>query len=178
MLIHPIDGINWKSLTTLVVIVGVTGFFFRNAPASKTVLMAAALVVVVICFMFAQMALVKASITDDSLVIGGGLYRVRVPLRDVHPSDAALSRSGGVPRLSWRTNGIGIPGLSLGWFRTSDGDKVFGAVTDPQRALRLPTSLGYDIVLSPRDPQRFLADLSRQRAAAERQPATAPPRAT
>lgn len=168
MLVHPIDGINWKSLATLMVIIGVVGFFFRGAPASKAVLMAAALVFVVISFVFVQMALVKARITDNSLVIGGGLYQVRLPLRDVFPSEAAFAQNGGVPKLSWRTNGIGMPGLSLGWFRTSDGEKVFGAVTDPKRALRLPTSLGYDIIVSPRDPQQFLADLSRQRGGAGR----------
>lgn len=166
VLVHPIDGINWKSLATLVVIVGVVGFFFRGAAVSKATLVAVALVVAVLGLIFVQMAIVRAEITDDSLVVGGGLYKIKVPLRDVSPSDAELAQGGGVPNLSWRTNGIGMPGLSLGWFRTSDGDKVFGAVTDRERAVLLPTSLGYDIVLSPRDPQQFLFDLSQQRQAA------------
>lgn len=162
MLVHPIDGINIRSVATVVTTIGVIAFLFRGAAATSATVLAATLVMAVSAFICVHMFTIKASITDDSLVIGGGLYTVRVHLHQVLPNKAVLAQNGGVPGLSWRTNGIGIPGLSLGWFRTRGGERVFGAVTDFRRAVLLPTSLGYNIIVSPRNPEQFLADLRRQ----------------
>ena len=61
--------------------------------------------------------------------------------------------------------------------RPRDGEKVLVFVTDKSRAVYVPTRLGYAVVVSPGDPQRFLAALRRAATEAEAgPPAGAPPR--
>jgi hypothetical protein len=58
-----------------------------------------------------------------------------------------------------RTNGIGMPGCLAGWCRFKGGSKGLAFVTDQTRVVAVPTSLGYTLVLSPQDPEAFLAAL-------------------
>ena len=58
-----------------------------------------------------------------------------------------------------RTNGIGMPGNSTGWFKLKGGEKALVFVTDSTRALAIPTNLGYSVLLSPEDPENLLAAL-------------------
>lgn len=46
-----------------------------------------------------------------------------------------------------RTNGIGLPGLLVGWFR-GDGEKYKLYVTDKENVLYIPTKKGYTILIS------------------------------
>ncbi|MDF0535568.1 PH domain-containing protein [Shewanella sp. A32] len=63
------------------------------------------------------------------------------------------------PALSWRTNGVGLPGYSLGWFRLDSGSKAFAAVTDSHNVIMVPTDLGYTLLLSTVDPSSLLRAL-------------------
>jgi len=58
----------------------------------------------------------------------------------------------------WRTNGIALPGLALGWF-TSKQSTIFAAITDWQRVVLIPTTDGYTILASPDDPDGLVAAL-------------------
>jgi hypothetical protein len=60
-----------------------------------------------------------------------------------------------------RTNGIGMPGCLVGWCRFKGGSKGLAFVTDQTRVVAVPTSLGYTLLLSPQDPEAFLAALQR-----------------
>lgn len=64
----------------------------------------------------------------------------------------------------WRTNGLGVPGLQLGWFRLRNGTKGLLFVTDYRRVVRVPTHAGYDILLSAQQPEEMAARI-RARAA-------------
>lgn len=62
-------------------------------------------------------------------------------------------------RVSWRTNGIGMPGYASGWFRLKGGASALLFVTDRARTVAIPTSLGYTLLLSPADPDALIQSL-------------------
>jgi hypothetical protein len=96
----------------------------------------------------------------DGLRLRGDLYGRLIPraelrvseARRVTPSDTGL-------RASTRTLGTGLPGYRAGWFRLENGEKALLYVTDEARTVYVPTSAGYSVLLSPADPEAFLAAL-------------------
>jgi hypothetical protein len=58
-----------------------------------------------------------------------------------------------------KTNGYALPGFRSGWFRARDFSRLFVAVAGGSRLLRIPTRLGYALLLQPADPQALLARL-------------------
>jgi hypothetical protein len=58
-----------------------------------------------------------------------------------------------------RTMGTGLPGYQSGWFRLANGEKALLYLTDRRRAVYVPTSAGYSLLLSPDDPDAFLEAL-------------------
>lgn len=96
----------------------------------------------------------------EGLRVRGDLYGRVIPreqlriaeARRVTPSDTAL-------RPSARTLGTGLPGYRAGWFRLENGEKALLYLTDDTRAVHVPTSAGYSVLLSPEDPEGFLAAL-------------------
>ena len=57
--------------------------------------------------------------------------------------------------------GTGLPGYSAGWFRLKNGEKSLVSLTDRHRAVYVPTSRGYALLVSPAEPDSFLAALRR-----------------
>jgi hypothetical protein len=55
-----------------------------------------------------------------------------------------------------RTIGTGIPGYRAGWFRLRNGEKALLYLTDPTKAVYVPTRAGYAVVVSPVDPDSFI----------------------
>jgi hypothetical protein len=49
-----------------------------------------------------------------------------------------------------------MPGYQAGWFRLRNGESALLYLTDRTRAVYVPTELGYSLLLSPSDPERFL----------------------
>jgi hypothetical protein len=60
-----------------------------------------------------------------------------------------------------RTMGTGLPGYQAGWFRLANGEKALVYLTDPARAVYVPTHEDHAVLVSPGDPDRFLAALQR-----------------
>jgi hypothetical protein len=58
-----------------------------------------------------------------------------------------------------RTLGTGLPGYRAGWFRLRNGESALLYLTDPSRAVYVPTTAGYSVLLSPAEPDAFLAAL-------------------
>jgi hypothetical protein len=52
-----------------------------------------------------------------------------------------------------------MPGYSSGWFLLKDHSKGLLFLTDPSRTVYLPTTDGYSLLISPADPEGFLAAL-------------------
>jgi hypothetical protein len=61
------------------------------------------------------------------------------------------------PRL--RTLGTGLPGYQAGWFRLRNGEKALLYLTDRGRAVYVPTTAGYSVLVSPENPDEFVAAL-------------------
>jgi len=64
-------------------------------------------------------------------------------------------------RPRWRRLGTGLPGYQAGWFRLRNGEKALLYLTDRTRAVYIPTTAGYSLLLSPADPDGFLSRLRR-----------------
>ena len=71
-----------------------------------------------------------------------------------------MNEAGG-PRLGIRTNGIALPGFQGGWFRLKGGGKVLTAITDRTKVVMIPTTLGYDVMVSAKAPDALVAALKR-----------------
>jgi hypothetical protein len=100
-------------------------------------------------------------IRPDGLEIKGTLYGRTIPASSLIPEQAKvvdLSRDRDY-RLSWRTNGAGLPGYAAGWFRTKGKQKVLAFVTDQRRTVYVPTRDGYAVLLSVAEPGEFISQL-------------------
>ncbi len=103
----------------------------------------------------------KFEITSEGLRLSGDLYGRLIPsaalrIDTVKRIDFALTPD---YSLRWRTLGIGLPGYKAGWFRLRNGEKALVYLTDPSRAVYINTSEGYSLLLSPEDPNGFIASM-------------------
>ena len=57
--------------------------------------------------------------------------------------------------------GTAMRGYRSGWFRLRNGDRALLYLTDQTRAVYVPTTEGYSVLLSPADPDAFLVALRR-----------------
>lgn len=99
----------------------------------------------------------SVAIEDNQLRIGIPLYGRTIPLDRVVPGSVRnLSLRGDDSyRLTWRTNGLGVPGYQLGWFRdqgagNGGADKVLAAITGDD-VLAFRTKDDYAVILSVTD---------------------------
>jgi hypothetical protein len=85
-------------------------------------------------------------------------YRQRIAFADLRIDSARVVRLDAHPDLKplLKSNGYALPGFRSGWFRLRNWQKAFVATSDGERALWLPTSRGFGLLLQPRDPQRLL----------------------
>jgi hypothetical protein len=58
-----------------------------------------------------------------------------------------------------RTAGTAVPQYNAGWFKLHNGERALLYLTDRSRAVYVPTTAGYSLLLSPREPERFLERL-------------------
>lgn len=100
----------------------------------------------------------RFEIRPDGLHLVGDLYGRLVPPAQLRVDQARrvdLTREGDL-RPTWRRAGTGLPGYQAGWFRLRNGEKALLYLTDRQRAVYIPTTAGYSLLLSPADPDGFL----------------------
>ena len=71
----------------------------------------------------------------------------------------SLNRADADLRPTRRTGGTGLPGVKLGWFELANGHRALLALSDSSTAIHIPTHLGYDLLISPENPEQFLAAL-------------------
>jgi len=79
-------------------------------------------------------------------------------LEEARPADLKTEKD---LRLAWRTNGIGLPGYSAGWFKLKNGEKALAAVTDPRKVAFIPTREGYAVLVSIEEPVLLVEALKR-----------------
>jgi len=117
---------------------------------------------IVFCVFFGFIAYsarnVKFEVNEQGLHIKGGIYGRFIPKdslikENVRILNLNIEREYR-PRL--RTNGIGLPGYSEGWFRLENGEKALLFVTDRSNIVYIPTKEGYSVLLSTGQPEELL----------------------
>ena len=106
----------------------------------------------------------RVEVTDQAIRLVGDLWGRSIPLASL---DLAASRVLVLDETSdyrpvSRTLGTGLPGYASGWLRLHNGEKALAYLTTG-RAVHIPTSDGYSLLLSVADPEALLGALrSRQ----------------
>jgi hypothetical protein len=105
---------------------------------------------------------VRFELLDQGLRIRGDLFGRLIPRTTLRFKDARILnlKQDTAHRPCLRTFGVGLPGYSSGWFRLNDRSKGLLFLTDPSRAVYLPTADGYALLISPADPEGFLQALA------------------
>ena len=140
---------------------------FQIAPARMRAMwmllpiVAIPLVIVTIVFLGSIIGMKRArfEVSTDGLRLVGDLYGRTISAADLRGGSAKrvdISR-GSEFQPTWRTWGTGLPGYRAGWFRLRNGEKALLYVTDPSKAVYVPTRLDYVVMLSPDDADGFLS---------------------
>jgi hypothetical protein len=141
---------------------------FQLAPASTAV---TATFIAIVAFILAMALLfiwIAWASSRMSVAVENGELHVRVPMygRSIALAHVDLANASVVDldassrlRPRTRTNGIGLPGYGVGWFKLSNGAKALLAVTDRKHVLHLPTREGFDLLVSVREPRLVLEQL-------------------
>lgn len=107
---------------------------------------------------------VEFIVSNDELRIRGDLFGRRIPRSTLRAQDAQVVnlKTDKAHRPFLRTMGVGLPGYLSGWFRLNDRGKGLLFLTDYTRAVCVPTDDGYTLVISPADPDAFVAALAQR----------------
>ena len=105
----------------------------------------------------------RFQVSDAGLRIRGDLFGRTVPAHALDGDRARRVDLQSTPSLqpARRTVGTGLPGYRAGWFRLTNGEKALLYLTDPGRAVYIPTTDGYSLLVSPADPDAFLDAIRR-----------------
>ena len=100
-------------------------------------------------------------LTDEDLRLNVPLYRRTIPNAEIAVNQARIVDLNNEPPLNprFRTNGIGLPGYRVGWFRLRNGDRALAAITRPKQVLYVPTTRDYSLLLSVAEPEELLQAL-------------------
>lgn len=144
---------------------------FQIAPAGSNsmwglLIVPAAILLLVTGVLGAALSGARASsveVSSDGLRLRGDLYGRLIPMRALTVDGARRVDFGHDPDLEpvRRQMGTGLPGYRSGWFRLRNGERALLYLTDRSRAVYVPTTDGYGVLLSPADPEGFLLSLRR-----------------
>ena len=106
----------------------------------------------------------RFEVTAYGLQIRGDLYGRTIPIRELRLESARRVDFSAEPHLlpGFRRMGTGMPGYQAGWFRLRSGEKALLYLTDRSKAVYIPTTNDYSLLLSPGDPDGFLETLRQQ----------------
>ena len=104
----------------------------------------------------------------SNVTLAEGMLQVKIPIygRSI-PLDSVDFASARVidmtesreVRLTLRTNGLGVPGYLLGWFRVDRNDRALVSLTDRSAVAWVRLTDGTSLLFSLRDPDAFLQAL-------------------
>lgn len=100
-------------------------------------------------------------VSPEGLRVRGNLYGRFIPASQLRIAEAQVVNLNATQDLrpKWRTNGVGLPGYSIGWFRLRNREKALLFLTDRTRAVHIPTTEGYVVLISPQNPDAFVKAL-------------------
>ena len=101
------------------------------------------------------------TLSSAGLTIQGDLWGRTIPSAQLRGAAARVVDLRNEPSLAprRRTAGTAIPGYRSGWWRLANGDKALLYLTATDRAVHVPTTEGYALLLSVSEPERFVAQL-------------------
>jgi len=146
---------NAKSITTVGVICA-AGVGFAIFGTNGGAQFGAVVVGLLVTYLVATMYMCRLRISSSLIEVGVFPFRKRLPICDVAGSSARVVDSAQGPRLRWRKNGIGLPGMQLGWYTTSTGKPVFAATAGLRGRVLIPTRGTHDILVSCPDPDQVV----------------------
>lgn len=103
----------------------------------------------------------RFELSSAGLRLRGDLWGRTVALDEILGARARLVDLAAEPDLQprLRTMGTSVGGYQSGWFRLRNGEKALLYLTDRRHVVYLPTRSGYSLLLSVREPERFLTRL-------------------
>ncbi len=107
---------------------------------------------------------VKFEISQEGITIRGDMFGRFVPkdkmvLKSARAVDLSKETSL-APK--WRTGGTGYPGYKAGWYRLANDSQALVFITDPHSVVYVPTVDGSSLIMSVKDPEKFLQALKQQ----------------
>jgi hypothetical protein len=136
---------------------------FSIAPAGlKGALLIAAILVPIVGVLLLTLIgsrVARFEVSAEGLRLRGDFYGRLIPAAQLRRDLARRVDFAAMPELQprRRTLGTGLPGYLAGWFRLRSGEKALLYLTDRGRAVYIPTTAGYSVLLSPTDPEGFLS---------------------
>jgi hypothetical protein len=104
-------------------------------------------------------------VDEASLTLKAPFYGRSIDLPRIRFDEARVvnvdSSSDVRPKL--RTNGIGLPGLGVGWFKLANGERALVALSSRNRVVYVPTDEGYSLLFSIERPEAFLEHAARMK---------------
>ena len=141
---------------------------FAIAPATAKLLWFAPLLLLPLVIVLAVCILTltgargaRFEVGNDGLRLKGDFYGRFIPAEQLLAAEAQRVDFAASPHLAptRRTWGTGLPGYQSGWFRLANGEKALLYLTDRSRAVHVPTTAGYSVLVSPADPESFVSAL-------------------
>ena len=103
-------------------------------------------------------------VSDEGLRIRGAMYGRFIPSGDIVGEGVKVVNfeidSEYKPKR--RTNGIGLPGYSEGWFKLKNDEKALMFVTERSSVVYIPTTKDYSVLLSVREAEEFAGMIKHQ----------------
>jgi hypothetical protein len=98
---------------------------------------------------------------EEELTLKGPLYGRTLKLPELKGEEIRRVDLNGEDEFKGykRTNGIGLPGLRLGWFGVPNRKKLLLFVTDFEKTVLIPTWKTYDLVVSVEEPEKLIRHL-------------------
>lgn len=137
----------------------------RAAPTTLGILVLVVVLVMSVVVFITYRAFRGASgstfeITNAGLTLRGDIYGRTIPAAELVPAEArVLDIRTGPYAPAARVGGTSVPGYLSGWFRLRNGHKALLYVTDQSRVVLVPTTAGYDVLLSVAESDAFVARL-------------------
>ena len=104
----------------------------------------------------------RFEVSTEGLRLRGDWYGRLIPASQLVPAGARRVDLANTPELlpGRRTMGTSFSGYQAGWFRLRNGESALLYLTDRTRAVYVPTTDGYAVLLSPSEPERFLSAIN------------------
>ncbi|HEU4687866.1 MAG TPA: PH domain-containing protein [Vicinamibacterales bacterium] len=104
----------------------------------------------------------RFEISTEGLRLHGDWYGRFIPANQLVAAGARRVDLANTPDLlpGRRTMGTSFSGYQAGWFRLRNGESALLYLTDRTKAVYVPTTDGYAVLLSPSEPDRFLSALN------------------